>query len=230
MWGMVQQRLCLTCGSPFDVPASSFRKYCSQQCWPKQTHARTRRPPVTVECARCGREVEQAAWSVERRRKKGWAIYCSTECRDAAKRGRKGEERVARVAYTCEACGGTFERAPGHKRQRYCSVPCANKAKTGRPPRRDLRLSTRDGYVTVYVPPEERAPGREKVARELEHRVVMAKTLGRPLAPYETVHHINGVKDDNRPENLQLRVGGHGYGLTLRCRCCGSSDIEHVEL
>lgn len=56
-------------------------------------------------------------------------------------------------------------------------------------------------YLSVRIPDHPAANGWGLV---LEHRVVMERKLGRYLVAGENVHHINGVRHDNRPENLEL--------------------------
>ncbi len=44
-----------------------------------------------------------------------------------------------------------------------------------------------------------------------EHRLVLAMKIGRPLRKGEVAHHINGIKSDNRPQNLELRMKGEHH-------------------
>jgi len=49
----------------------------------------------------------------------------------------------------------------------------------------------------------------------LEHRVVMGKTIGRPVRPDEQVHHKNTIRNDNRESNLELWVISHPAGARV---------------
>jgi hypothetical protein len=82
------------------------------------------------------------------------------------------------------------------------------------------------GYIEVWLDPKDPMAVMVKYDNYvLEHRLVMARKLGRPLKEYESVHHINGNRQDNRPENLQLRIGKHGNGQVYCCADCGSRNI-----
>jgi len=57
------------------------------------------------------------------------------------------------------------------------------------------------GYILVRRPDH---PNANSSGYIREHRLVMESMIGRYLTSEEVVHHINGITDDNRPENLQL--------------------------
>lgn len=70
------------------------------------------------------------------------------------------------------------------------------------------RRKNKNGYIDVLV-----SPGSDRYVPE--HRMIMEQHLGRPLFPDETVHHRNGLRDDNRLENLELKASSHGKGQTI---------------
>ena len=59
----------------------------------------------------------------------------------------------------------------------------------------------KDGYVRVLKPEH---PYCDADGYVFEHRLVLEEKLSRYLLPSEVSHHLNGIKDDNRPENLGI--------------------------
>ena len=63
------------------------------------------------------------------------------------------------------------------------------------------KIKDKNGYVFLL---KHNHPFSHKTGYIKRSRLVMEKKLGRYLTPEEVVHHINEIKDDDRPENLQL--------------------------
>jgi hypothetical protein len=84
------------------------------------------------------------------------------------------------------------------------------------------RIKDRFGYVLIYMPGHPNAKVGRTHGYVYEHRLVMSNHLGRPLEPYEFVHHRNAIKDDNRLENLELITRNVHRG-TVECPYCRNS-------
>lgn len=148
---------------------------------------------------------------------RGW---CHAHYQRWRRRGDVQAHRELRTAGTCavEACEVQRyarglcqthyrrERTHGHP---HASTPVGDMPRPKRP--RRARGWTTGGYRYVPVTESEHhlSGGAEYMA---EHRLVMARHLGRPLRPDENVHHRNGVRDDNRIDNLELWSTGQPSG------------------
>jgi hypothetical protein len=147
----------------------------------------------------------------------------------------KGKQQYARShprVRVCVGCAQEFAPSSRHRncpscrsvaRMRTCQSGCGSRIRAGSTwcrnclPQRvqsgdrnpnwkgdQARFKRSNGYVYVRVSSHPR--GRNSRSYVFEHIIVMESVLGRYLESGENVHHKNGVRDDNRPENLELWV------------------------
>lgn len=145
-------------------------------------------------CAVCGGEVVNPR-----------ALRCRG-CYDRAR-----TESAVRVC-SVGGCGGAVGKGTGGARG-YCAMHY-QRAKLGRSLEQPKFSKRPEAYITdwwmdsagyvVRRKYDAYTGGGRQWTLEFEHRVVIEQSLGRPLHGHENVHHINGDRSDNRPENLEL--------------------------
>lgn len=114
----------------------------------------------------------------------------------------------------------------------YCSKHYQRFAKTGDP---RGTFSTAHGEGQKFLDPKgyvilpsrygKNHPNGTKSGRIREHIYVMSEYLGRPLAEHENVHHINGQRDDNRIENLELWSSSQPSGQRVSDKLSWAMDL-----
>jgi hypothetical protein len=87
------------------------------------------------------------------------------------------------------------------------------------------RWKEKDGYKYLLM---KNHPNAAKSGYVAEHVVIMSKFINRPLCKGETVHHKNGIRNDNRLENLELWSHSHPFGQRIEDKIKWCKEFLHM--
>jgi len=134
---------------------------------------------------------------------------------------RKGEHRRKRTYWLCRCDCGFEKFVPAQDLKIGRPKNCGRKECSAKEYKAPGFIS-KDGYRIRYVPNHSNSNPSGAIP---EHILVMSNILGRPLLKDETVHHKNGVRDDNRIENLELWTKSHPYGQRVEDKIVWAKEI-----
>ncbi len=124
------------------------------------------------------------------------------------KTSKKGQLRIYKDFFIiCKNCGKKKRVPYCHRNSKFCSSLCGNRylAKTQRGSKHPMwnKGIKKDKYGYSYRHVKYH-PNMNSQNYVFEHRIIMEDYLGRFLKENEIIHHKNGIKYDNKIENLQL--------------------------
>jgi hypothetical protein len=131
--------------------------------------------------------------------------YCCNKCKSKHRR----QIGIDNTKGKCIVCGKDFSYNK-YILNLTCSRECLNVLKKSGEAREGHKNN--DGYVVISRPGH---PNSKKDGKLLEHTWIMSEHIKRPLRKGETVHHKNGIKNDNRIENLELWSHSHPTGTRI---------------
>jgi hypothetical protein len=148
-----------------------------------------------MECVDCGTQ-----FTPERD-----GVYCSSKCYRRWWQNKLKTDNPCSYRKRLDAQNKRRRDAVRRKRNLPLGTPCLN-------PQNGKGWKMKDGYRLLLLKDHANSA---KSGYVMEHIVVMSKHLSRPLRKGETVHHKNGIRDDNRIENLELWVNTIRFGQRL---------------
>lgn len=182
--------ICPICGETFQFyPRRSrpLKPCCSRKC------SNIQRTKMKL-CPVCGKKFRY--WKLKQ-------VHCSRRCMGVASR--------KQTRFICNNCSKPFWVPNSWILRKshfgkYCSVRCAAVGRVRIIEKREVsKYVDHQGYVNLYI------DGK----RIKEHRFIVEQQIGHPLLPTEIVHHKNGIRNDNRFENLEVWIKGHPIGQRI---------------